>query len=41
MAANQEEGILDPWVVEWLETHPEPLRVSEGFSTAPMGLRPG
>ena len=24
MTATEDEGVLDPWVAEWLETHPEP-----------------
>jgi acetyl esterase len=31
MATAEDEGILDPWVAEWLETHPEPDWVTEGF----------
>ena len=31
MATTEEEGVLDPWVAEWLETHPEPDWVTEGF----------
>jgi acetyl esterase len=31
MATADDEGVLDPWVAQWLEAHPEPDWVTEGF----------
>ena len=31
MRAQDDEGVLDPWVAEWLSEHPEPDWITEGF----------
>jgi acetyl esterase len=41
MTATEDEGVLDPWVAEWLETHPEPPWVTEGFPSEIRALARG
>jgi acetyl esterase len=41
MATAEEEGVLDPWVAAWLEEHPEPDWVLEGFPPEIIDLARG
>jgi acetyl esterase len=41
MATTEDEGVLDPWVAAWLEEHPEPDWVLEGFPPEILELARG